>query len=265
MSQSQPQDVDDNPDASRRSRSNTTNSGKERLRPKSRGSTTSLQSVGVGTAFQPSQQMPLDQSSMYHVQPPPQQPIMYGHPSEDAYAHYQHNMAQIRPHPIQPAMPQQDARPMSQHGFQDVQPYPSQYSNGLSQFPAQHQHIHHIRHASEQYEGSPAPDDSGNENGAARRKKGNATTMANDQELRRLLVQYNGKTLPEVAGEVQKSEGSGGKSEKAKQVFAMLWYVPFVILLSSAYGFQAAGKLSEKQQFSPKRSSVRAIYGAMCK
>lgn len=112
---------------------------------------------------------------------------------------------------------------MSQHGFPDLQPYPTQYPNGMPQYPVQNQHMHHIRHASEQYEGSPAPDDSGNENGAARRKKGNATSLANDQELRRLLQQYSGKTLPEVASEVQKNEGSGGKAEKAKQVFAMLW------------------------------------------
>jgi len=31
--------------------------------------------------------------------------------------------------------------------------------------------------------------------------------------------------LKEVAADVQKSEGAGGKSEKAKQVFAMLWCV----------------------------------------
>ena len=31
------------------------------------------------------------------------------------------------------------------------------------------------------------------------------------------------ETLKEVAQEVQKNEGAGGKSEKAKQVFAMLW------------------------------------------
>ena len=117
---------------------------------------------------------------------------------------------------------------MSQHGFHDIPPYPPQYSNSLSQYPTQHQHIHHVRHASEQYEGSPAPDDSGNETGAARRKKGNATSMANDKELRRLLQQYTGKTLQEVAHEVHKNEGSGGKSEKAKQVFAMLWYVLYL-------------------------------------
>jgi regulatory factor X, other len=150
---------------------------------------------------------------------------MYGHNSEESYAQYQHDMAHMHQPPIQPAMPLQEIRPMSQHGFPDLQPYPTQYPNSMPQYPVQNQHMHHIRHASEQYEGSPAPDDSGNENGAARRKKGNATSLANDQELRRLLQQYSGKTLPEVASEVQKNEGSGGKAEKAKQVFAMLWYV----------------------------------------
>ena len=85
--------------------------------------------------------------------------------------------------------------------------------------------MHHIRHHSEQFEGSPAPEDSNNENGGAKRRKGAASSMANDQELRRLLQQYQGRTLKEVAAEVQKNEGAGGKSEKAKQVFAMLWYV----------------------------------------
>ena len=223
MSRSQSQDMEENSEKPRRSRSNTTSSAKERLRPKSRGSTTSLQSVGVGTAFQPSQQMPMDQNGMYQVQPLPAAQIAYGPNSEEAYAHYHHSIAPMRQQPGQPTMHQQEIRPMSRHGFQDVQPYPQQYPNVLPQYPVQHQHIQHMRHASEQYEGSPGPEDSGNENGGARRKKGNATSMANDQELRRLLQQYSGKTLPEVAQEVQKNEGSGGKAEKAKQVFAMLW------------------------------------------
>ena len=83
--------------------------------------------------------------------------------------------------------------------------------------------MHHMRHHSEQFEGSPAPEDSNTENGGAKRRKGTASSVANDQELRRLLAQYQGKSLKEVAAEVQKNEGAGGKSEKAKQVFAMLW------------------------------------------
>ena len=221
MSQTQPPEMEDGAEGSRRSRSNTTASNVN-IRPKSRGSTASVQSVGVGTAFQPSQQIPMEHGSVYHVQPPPTTHIGHGFHTAEQYAQYQHHMAQMHPQPIQPAMPQQDIRPMSQHGFQEVQPYSAHYGNGMSQYPP-HQHMQHVRHASEQYEGSPAPEDS--DTGAARRKKGNATSMANDQELRRLLQQYSGKTLQEVANEVQKNEGSGGKAEKAKQVFAMLWYV----------------------------------------
>lgn len=225
MAQTQPPQMEDPTEAPRRSRSNTTTSNKERLRPKSRGSTTSLQSVGPGTAFQPSQQMPIDPNAMYQQHPHQTGHVMYAQNPEEAFSQYQHGMAQMHPQPIQPAPGQREIRPMSQHGFHDVQSYPPQYPNALPPYPVQHQHIQHMRHASEQYEGTPAPDDSGNENPGARRKKGNATSMANDQELRRLLHQYGGKTLPEVAQEVQKNEGSGGKAEKAKQVFAMLWYV----------------------------------------
>ena len=104
-----------------------------------------------------------------------------------------------------------------------MQQYPIQYPHGLPPYSMGPQHVHHMRHQSEQFEGSPAPEDSNNENGGAKRRKGAASSVANDQELRRLLIQYQGKTLKEVAAEVQKNEGAGGKSEKAKQVFAMLW------------------------------------------
>jgi regulatory factor X len=57
----------------------------------------------------------------------------------------------------------------------------------------------------------------------ARKRKGTTSSIANDKELRRLLDQYDGYTLQEMALEVQKSEGAGGKSEKAKQVLAMIW------------------------------------------
>src|ERR1700754_1647820 len=171
MAHAQSHGMEDSTDTAHRSRSNTTTSNKERLRPKSRGSTTSLQSVGPGTAFQPSQQMPMDQNAMYQQHPHPGAHVMYGRNSEEAFSHYQHGMAQMHSQPIQSAPGQREIRPMSQHGFQDVQPYPVQYPNGMPQYPVQHQHIQHMRHASEQYEGSPAPEESGNENSGARRKK----------------------------------------------------------------------------------------------
>ncbi|PGH13952.1 hypothetical protein AJ79_03367 [Helicocarpus griseus UAMH5409] len=56
-----------------------------------------------------------------------------------------------------------------------------------------------------------------------RKRRGTTTTIANDNELRRLLRQYDGYTLRQMAAEVQKHDGAGGKSEKVKQVFAMIW------------------------------------------
>jgi regulatory factor X len=56
-----------------------------------------------------------------------------------------------------------------------------------------------------------------------RKRRGTMSTIANDNELRRLLRQYDGYSLQQMAAEVQKHEGAGGKSEKVKQVFAMIW------------------------------------------
>ena len=56
-----------------------------------------------------------------------------------------------------------------------------------------------------------------------RKRRGTTSSIANDKELRRLLRQYDGFNLQQMAAEVQKHEGAGGKSEKVKQVFAMIW------------------------------------------
>ena len=205
-------------------------SHREKPRPKSRASTSSLQSVGVGSAFQPAQQhhpqqqpddasAPLSQNGFFMQHGAHPAAGMYG-PQEEMLMHYQHMHQQ----PIDPTtgMPH-EVHTMPQQAFQDIQQYPMQYPHALPPYPLGHQHVHHMRQQSEQFEGSPAPEDSNNENGGAKRRKGAASSAANDQELRRLLIQYRGKTLKEVATEVQKNEGAGGKSEKAKQVFAMLW------------------------------------------
>ncbi|KAK5944663.1 hypothetical protein PMZ80_001863 [Knufia obscura] len=215
----------DHPPALSRSASAASSHGQ--LRPKSRGSSGSLQSVGVGNAFQPvqpNQNAPIDQAA-YFVGESGQQTQYPPPPNMDDpnMLAYQHNMQQIRPQQQHQIMPQHDMRPMSQHGYSNMQPIPIQYADGMTGYGMPTQHIHHMRHASEHYEGSPAPEDSNNENGPSKRRKGTASSLANDQELRRLLAQYGGRTLKEVANEVQKNEGSGGKSEKAKQVFAMLW------------------------------------------
>jgi regulatory factor X, other len=66
-------------------------------------------------------------------------------------------------------------------------------------------------------------EDNENSETGARKKRGSSSTIANDNELRKLLRQYDGYTLKQMAAEVQKHDGAGGKSEKVKQVFAMIW------------------------------------------
>ncbi|ODH21163.1 hypothetical protein ACO22_05694 [Paracoccidioides brasiliensis] len=66
------------------------------------------------------------------------------------------------------------------------------------------------------------PDNDVSESGP-RKRRSSTTTLANDNELRRLLRQYDGYSLRQMAAEVQKHDGAGGKAEKVKQVFAMIW------------------------------------------
>ncbi|KAE8343683.1 hypothetical protein BDV24DRAFT_172683 [Aspergillus arachidicola] len=62
-----------------------------------------------------------------------------------------------------------------------------------------------------------------NSEAGAKKKKGSNSSLANDNELRKLLRQYEGYSLKQMAAEVLKHEGAGGKAEKVKQVFAMIW------------------------------------------
>ena len=57
-----------------------------------------------------------------------------------------------------------------------------------------------------------------------KRKKGSASSQANDIELRRLYRENQGRDLHEVALQVIRDD-KGPKSEKSKQIFGMLWYV----------------------------------------
>lgn len=66
-----------------------------------------------------------------------------------------------------------------------------------------------------------------------KRKKGSASGSAtNDKELRQLLAQNENRDLKDVAAEVIQNDRTS-KSEKSKQLFAMLWYV---LSVSTTYG-----------------------------
>lgn len=97
---------------------------------------------------------------------------------------------------------------LAAHGLpaMPVPQYPTMYDSGIEN--------HVPEHMLEENENSEP---------GARKRKGSSATLANDSELRRLLRQYEGYTLKQMAAEVLKHEGAGGKSEKVKQVFAMIW------------------------------------------
>lgn len=56
----------------------------------------------------------------------------------------------------------------------------------------------------------------------AKKKKGSASSIANDQELKRLYQENKTRTLRDVADSVLQEE-RGPRSEKTKQIFAMIW------------------------------------------
>ncbi len=63
----------------------------------------------------------------------------------------------------------------------------------------------------------------GTEPDGVKKKKGSASSIANDLELRRLFRENQGRSIREVAAQVLTNE-RGPRSEKTKQIFAMLWY-----------------------------------------
>lgn len=58
--------------------------------------------------------------------------------------------------------------------------------------------------------------------GDGRKKKGSASSIANDIELKKLFRENVGRSLKDVAAQVLANE-RGPRSEKTKQIFAMLW------------------------------------------
>lgn len=58
--------------------------------------------------------------------------------------------------------------------------------------------------------------------GETKKKKGSASSIANDNELRKLFAANKDRDLNDVAASVLANE-RGPKSEKTKQIFAMNW------------------------------------------
>ena len=179
-------------------------------------------------SFQPQQHMGIDHPQHFIPQgrnPQYSQVYEAGQNPEAALLQYsQQQQQQFHQQASLEGMQHPDIRPRSQQSYHQMQQFPMHYPQGMPIGLPQNQQIHHVRQASEQFEGSPAPEDSENpDNNSVKRRPKSGSSLANDEELKRLLAQHVGKTLKDVAADVQRNEGAGGKSEKAKQVFAMLW------------------------------------------
>jgi len=91
--------------------------------------------------------------------------------------------------------------------------------------PMLNQHISFDGKEPPQFAAVSFPDDQTQDEGGTgeiRKKKGSASSIANDQELRRLFAENKHRDLKDVASAVLANE-RGPKSEKTKQIFAMNW------------------------------------------
>lgn len=156
-----------------------------------------------------------------------QQQLYQASPEEMLARYGQEQFVQTQQYNLDPNLPAQQPNDLQSHDMQQYAMHQPGFPQGMPQFSTSQDHMQHALTRTGTFDGtenqSPAPDDSETAENGQRRKKGSATSLANDAELRRLVHQYQGRTLKEVAAEVQQHEGGGGKSEKAKQVFAMLW------------------------------------------
>ena len=94
-------------------------------------------------------------------------------------------------------------------------------------------------------------------------KKGGYSNAANEKELRGLLEKSEGRTLDSIVRDVRNAERSQ-KSEKAKQLFAMRWYV---CELSSRQQMLINARLREfciQDKESVPRSRVYTYYAQRC-
>lgn len=252
-----------------RSRSNTSSSTKGTRRPKSRGSTTSAQSATTPN-FPQHSQLP-DPAS--YMQVPAEQQIYNNNP-EEMLMRYGQQLTQPNQqfNSIDPNLHPNQAQHFSQ---QSQAPFEHEYGVHTQGFPQgmpahglPHDMSHDLSTSHFSFEGmenhTPTEEElDQSENG--KKKKGSASSFANDNELRKLLRQYEGWNLQEMAAEVQRTEGAGGKSERVKQVFAMIWYVERrMIFLFVCLMVSRLKETCKKSSGSVRRDRVFSRYAEKC-
>lgn len=185
-----------------------------RPRPISRASTTSVNTPtapNVQPHFHTSESAHMPSSQHFHPQPS-------RYASENLVTQSQQRPTHPREYAIDPSLENQASggRAMSvDHAYSrshdDIRPaIGGEYTleTRESQFP--------VNFNDEQTQDDTGP------GGESRKKKGSASSIANDQELRKLFRENGHRDLKDVASDVLAHE-RGPKSEKTKQIFAMNW------------------------------------------
>lgn len=165
-------------------------------------------------------------------------PDQKAHPNNGAHPNYGansiHSLQQLPPH----VRMSDNAYHMHQavsNGFQAQSMQAHAYAQSMHEFPNGVRHHsprnfirnHHVSFGDMDIVENPSPVQEELDPIArvARPKKGAATSAANDLELKKLLRDNQQETLPRIAARIHRADNNGEKSEKHKQVFAMLWLV----------------------------------------
>lgn len=198
-----------------RARSSTSGSTtSSRPRPISRASTTS-----VNTPTTQNVQPHYHTSESAHIPPPqhfPSQPARYN--SENIITQSQQPQAHQREYAIDPSLQHSASgeRAMSvDHAYNGSHDGTRPATGGEYSFETRETHFP-VNFNDEQTQDNTGP------GGETRKKKGSASSIANDQELRKLFRENGHRNLKDVASDVLAHE-RGPKSEKTKQIFAMNW------------------------------------------
>ena len=240
-----------------RARSNTSGSTASSRRPKSRASTTSVQSINTQPSHD-TQHAP-DTSFEFPDAHQPQE-SRYQHTAEDVLRQsIQQLKAPNSDFALDPAL-QDRTKPGQIHA-----PGAGYRPQALGHRPP----LEHYR----SFDGADSqlldatmedPGQDGTEPDGVKKKKGSASSIANDLELRRLFRENQGRSIKEVAAQVLTNE-RGPKSEKTKQIFAMLWYdIPRTCLLLVLTLNPRLNSVCKKSTGSVPRNRVFAHYATRC-
>lgn len=187
-----------------KARSDTTESNDSIHRPMSRASTTSVQTVGEQANVHSRRASEIGLSATIYT-------TSHHHPFYHQDNHIESQPFQSHPYAanvIDPSLQDNNIQDIAGYHYYGQQPLRNNQVQlrGRDDTP--------FMNPEDDREESVAPD--------GQKKKGASTNIANEQELRRLFQENKHRSLREISVSVL-AEERGPRSEKTKQIFAMIW------------------------------------------